>query len=207
MPEQSCHCLTLFDSRKGPLPMSEQGGRLSALFARMQLGDEHARDEIASELYQELRQLAARRMRAEKPGHTLQATALVSEAYIRLLQGPSVINDRQHFFALAAQAMRRVLVDHARQKRADKRGGGAVRVTLVDFELASHKDIDVLALHEALEELARMDPRVAEVVELKFFGGLTDSEVCEALGLNLARVRRDWTFARGWLKQHLQGLS
>jgi RNA polymerase sigma-70 factor (ECF subfamily) len=187
--------------------MSEAEKRLTTLFERMQHGDVRARDEIAVELYQELRQLAARRMRDETPGHTLQATALVSEAYMRLLQGPEVIHDRQHFFALAAQAMRRVLVDHARHKKADKRGGGAVRVTLADIEPASHKDIDVLALEEALAELGQLDERVAKVVELKFFGGLTDREVCESLGTNMARVRRDWTFARGWLKQRLQGLA
>ena len=142
-------------------------------------------------------------MRGETRQHTLQPTALVNEAYLRLMRGPAVINDRHHFFALAATAMRRVLVDHARQKYAGKRGGGIDRVTLDLAPGLEPFDVDVLALDEALTALSKLDPRAAQVVELRFFGGHTDKEVCEILGENLPAIRRDWTFARSWLKTHL----
>jgi RNA polymerase sigma factor (TIGR02999 family) len=186
--------------------MSAKQAGLTSLFQRLRAGDNEARDQIAAALYDELRRVAARRMRAENRAHTLQPTALVNEAYLRMLSGPDAINGRTHFFALAAQAMRRVLVDHARQKRADKRGGGAVRVTLEHLEGKAQADVDVLALEEALTELAKLDERAAKVVELRFFGGHTDKEVCELLGENLPRVRRDWEFARGWLRTRLKPL-
>jgi RNA polymerase sigma factor (TIGR02999 family) len=173
----------------------------------MREGDSAAREQVAAAFYDELRRLARRRMQSEDRSHTLQPTALVNEAYLRLLSGPVAINDRTHFFAIAAQTMRRVLVDHARQKRAEKRGGRAVRVTLQHLEALPAAGVDVLALEEALSQLAVLDPRAAKVVELRFFGGHTDSEVCEILGENLARVRRDWVFARGWLRARLGGGS
>jgi len=176
---------------------------LTVLFSRLRDGDGEALGEIMSALYGELHSLAARRMRAEAQRHTLQPTALVNEAYLRLMHGPDVINNRQHFFALAATAMRRVLVDYARQRRAEKRGGDRQRITLEFVPGVDPVDIDVLALDEALSSLAVLDPRAARVVELRFFGGHTDKEVCEILDENLPRVRRDWTFARSWLKTHL----
>jgi len=179
---------------------------LAVLFARLREGDGEALGGIMGALYTELRALAARRMRVEDHRHTLQPTALVNEAYLRLMHGPHVINDRQHFFALAAQAMRRVLVDHARGKRAGKRGGDRQRVTLQLVPGCDPTDVDVLALDEALTSLAALDPRAAEVVELRFFGGYTDKEVCEILDENLPRVRRDWTFARSWLKTALSSM-
>lgn len=186
--------------------MADEQVGLTSLFQRLQAGDSEARDRVAAMLYDELRRVAARRMRAENKAHTLQPTALVNEAYLRMLSGPEAINGRTHFFALAAQAMRRVLVDHARQKRADKRGGRAVRVTLEGVDASAQADIDVLALEEALTELAKLDERAARVVELRFFGGHTDKEVCEILGENLPRVRREWEFARGWLRTRLKPL-
>lgn len=186
---------------------SDDAPNLTVLFVRHRAGDGDAMGEIMSVLYDELRALAGRRMRAEAQRHTLQPTALVNEAYLRLMSGPDVINNRQHFFALAATTMRRVLVDYARQRRAEKRGGDRERVTLELVPGGEAFDIDVLALDEALTGLAVHAPRAARVVELRFFGGHTDKEVCEILGENLPRIRRDWTFARSWLKVHLTAMS
>jgi RNA polymerase sigma factor (TIGR02999 family) len=180
--------------------MSGESPDLKTLFARLQQGEPGAVNDVMSVLYTELHRLAARHMRREARQHTLQPTALLNEAYLRLLQGPDVVNDRQHFFALAAQAMRRVLVDHARQKRSHKRGGSFERVTLEVVPGEQAHNIDVLALDEALTALARLDERASRVVELRFFGGHTDKEVCEILGESLATVRRDWVFARSWLR-------
>jgi RNA polymerase sigma-70 factor (ECF subfamily) len=187
--------------RGGSMPQGRPD--LTPLLERLREGDSAAREELAAAVYQELRQLARRQMRGEDAAHTLQPTALVHEAYLRLLSGPRVINGRTHFFALAAQAMRRVLVDHARRKGAGKRGGAARRVTLDHLETPASDTLDVLELDDALLELERLEPRLARVVELRFFGGHTDSEVCEILGENMARVRRDWAFARAWLRQRL----
>ena len=180
---------------------------LTMLFARLRSGDGEALGGIMNALYSELHSLAARRMRAETRRHTLQPTALVNEAYLRLMRGPSVINDRHHFFALAAQAMRRVLVDHARQKRAGKRGGGHDQVTLELAPGLDPIDIDVVALDEALAAFSKLDPRAARVVELRFFGGHTDKEVGLILGEKVPTIRRDWTFARTWLKTHLKPVA
>ncbi|MEZ5559745.1 MAG: ECF-type sigma factor [Pseudomonadales bacterium] len=166
-------------------------------------GTEH--DEALAEhlpiVYDELRRLAASYLRRERAGHTLQPTALVHEAYLRLMKQRAVDwgNDAQ-FLGVAATMMRRILVNHARDRNADKRGAGAERITL---ELAAEGDakspIDVLAVHTALERLASFDARKARVVELKFFGGLTIDEICEVLALSHATVEREWTFARAWL--------
>jgi RNA polymerase sigma-70 factor, ECF subfamily len=180
---------------------------LTVLFARLNSGDDEALSVIMDALYTELRALAARRMRAETQRHTLQPTALVNEAYLRLMRGPSVINDRHHFFALAARAMRHVLCDHARQKYAGKRGGRMDRVTLELAPGLDPIDVDVLALDEALAAFSKLDPRAAQVVELRFFGGHTDKEVSEILGKNIPAIRRDWTFARSWLKTHLKPVA
>lgn len=178
---------------------------LTTLFERSRQGDLSARDEAHAALYGELRKVAASYMRREGRAHTLQPTALVNEVYLRMLKGPGAINSRSHFFALASNAMRRVLIDYARQKRAKKRAGGLVRITVAHLE-GGLIDVDMFALDEALTELAVLDARAARVVELRFFGGHTDNEVCEILGENLPRVRRDWEFARGWLRQRLQSL-
>jgi RNA polymerase sigma factor (TIGR02999 family) len=180
---------------------------LTELFVDLRSGDDRAMAAIMAALYDDLHKLAASRMRRENQLHTLQPTALVNEAYLRLMRGPDVIHDRQHFFALAAQAMRRVLVDHARQKRSEKRGGARQRVTLEYAPGLESIDVDVLALDEALTSLSSLDPRAARVVELKFFGGHTDNEVSSFLGESLSTVRRDWVFARSYLKTHLAPAS
>ena len=190
------------------LPANERWAKdlpdLTVLFARHRSGDGDALGRIMSALYDELHALAARRMRGETKCHTLQPTALVNEAYMRLMRGPLVINDRNHFFALASKAMRNVLCDHARQKYAGKRGGRRERLTLQLVPGVGSVDVDVLALDEALTGLEQLDPRAAQVVELRFFGGHTDKEVSEILGKNIPAIRRDWTFARTWLRTHLQ---
>jgi len=156
------------------------------------------------ELYTELRRLASRHMRREPARHTLQPTALVNEAYMRLMNGAGSINDRHHFFALASRAMRRVLVDHARRKRARKRGADVVHLEVDQLAEGHGPGTDVLAVDEALTELATVDPDAAQVVELRFFGGHTDAEVADITGRSLASVRRDWTFARRWLQRRLK---
>jgi RNA polymerase sigma factor (TIGR02999 family) len=148
-------------------------------------------------------------MRREGSEHTLQATALVHEAYLRLVDQRRVEwRNRAHFFGVAAEAMRRILVDHARSRLAAKRGGGAHRVTLGDadaaVEGAPDGGLDVLALHEALERLAALDPDQARIVELRYFGGLSIEETAEATGVSPATVKREWAIARGWLRRELE---
>jgi len=164
-------------------------------------------DELFPLVYAELRRIAAREMRREKPGRTLQTTALVHEAYLRLLKDASLsFENRAHFLGVAARAMREILIEHARARSARKRGGGAVRLTLDDLVApVSSPSIDVLALDEALERLARLDERHARVVELRYFGGLSVEETAAALGLSPATVKRDWTLARAWLFRELAG--
>ena len=183
--------------------MSGSQPDLAVLFDRLRGGDAEAREALVGALYTELHALAARRMRQETGRHTLQATALVNEAYLRLMRGPEIINDRQHFFALAAQAMRRVLVDYARQKRSGKRGGDRERVTLELVPGQPAVDVDLVALDDALRRLAALDAQAARVVELRFFGGHTDKEVCAILDEKLPTVRRHWVFARSFLRHHL----
>jgi len=159
-------------------------------------------------VYAELHQQAARAMGRETPDHTLQATALVSEAYLRLIDQSRVQwRNRAHFFGVAAQLMRRILVDHARGRLAAKRGGGARQLTLDDADPvgASPNDeaVVVLALHEALERLAALDPGQARIVELRYFGGMTIEDTAEALGLSPATIKREWAVARAWLRREL----
>ena len=163
-------------------------------------GDERALDALVPLVYEELRRLAAARLRGEQEGHTLQPTALVHEAYARLVQADLSFSDRVHFFAVAAQMMRRILVDHARKAKSAKRGGGLRAVTLED-NLASTGDdaMDILALDQALERLAEREPRKARAVELHFFGGLSYKETAEALEVSEATVDRDIRMARAWL--------
>jgi RNA polymerase sigma factor (TIGR02999 family) len=170
-------------------------------------GKQAVYDELFPLVYAELRRIAAREMRREKPGRTLQTTALVHEAYLRLLKDASLsFENRAHFLGIAARAMREILIEHARARSARKRGGGAVRLTLDDLTAAvPSPSIDVLALDEALRRLARLDERHARVVELRYFGGLSVEETAAALGLSPATVKRDWTLARAWLFRELTG--
>jgi RNA polymerase sigma factor (TIGR02999 family) len=169
-------------------------------------GDPGAAGRLLSIVYDELRKLAAQRMAAERPGHTLQATALVHEAYLRLVdvEEPQSWNGRGHFFAAAAEAMRRILVDGARHKQSVKGGGGRRRLDLAGIELAvGVPSVDVLALDEALVRLGRDHPRKAELVKLRFFAGLTNDEAAATLGISGSTADNDWAYARCWLRVEL----
>jgi RNA polymerase sigma-70 factor (ECF subfamily) len=168
-------------------------------------GDTDALQQLTELLYRELRRLAHAYMRRERPGHSLQTTALVNELYIRLAaQRRPNARSRAHFFGVSAQLMRRILVDHARARQYLKRGAGAQPVPLEEMVLLSPESgPDVLALDEALDRLARMDARKAHVVELRYFGGLTVAESAQVLGVSTITVARDWSFARAWLKREL----
>jgi RNA polymerase sigma factor (TIGR02999 family) len=167
-------------------------------------GDRQALARLYEQVYSELRQMAAAGMRRERSGHTLQPTALVNEVYLRLAPGGRFQN-RRHFFGAAAQAMRRILVDHARQKSAEKRGAGVERVTLSDLDVsAPEENLDVLAVNDALDQLAEADPRLAELVSLRFFAGMSIEDTARALDVSPATVKRDWVFARAWLTEQVQ---
>ena len=184
--------------------MSEVTRILSAI----EQGDPLAAAELLPLVYDELRRLAAQRMAAEKPGQTLDATALVHEAYLRLVDVEQAQhwNSRGHFFAACAEAMRRILVDNARRKKAEKHGGGLRRVNLdKEDALAAAPPEDLLALDEALEQLTRHDPRAAQVVRLHCFAGLTVEQAAEMLDLSRTNAYRLWTFARAWLHCQLAG--
>ena len=187
---------------------TEPRGDLTAILNEARAGDTEARERLVRAIYAELRRTAGGLMRHERPGHTLQTTALVHEALLRLLDGDALadVPTRRYLFAAAAQAMRQVLVDHARRRHARKRHGNRVRVPL-DQVLAGFDEqgLDVVALHEALERLAEDHPRPAQVVDLRFFGGLSVPEVAEALAVSDTTIESDWRFARAWLKGRLGG--
>lgn len=180
---------------------------VTRLLHAVQNGDAAASEQLIGLVYSELHDLAAHYMRNEREGHTLQPTALVSEVYLRLVdQRGSTWQGRSHFYGVAAQAMRRILVDHARKRNAAKREGGH-RVTLEDDALSDTggeaRSLDVIALDTALTKLATVDERYARVVELRFFAGLEVEQVAEALGISPATVKRDWTFAKAFLQREL----
>jgi RNA polymerase sigma factor (TIGR02999 family) len=177
------------------------GGEVTRLLAAAADGDRRAAENLYGLVYGELRQLAQSNLRRERSGHTLQPTALVNEVYQRLAPAEEQWANRRHFFHAAATAMRRILVDHARKRGAQKRGAGAERVTLADLEVAAPEpDTDLLRLDAALDELAREDARLAELVALRFFVGLGIEEAAAALGVSPATAKRDWAFARAWLQ-------
>jgi RNA polymerase sigma-70 factor, ECF subfamily len=179
---------------------------ITQLLLAWERGDKSASDRLLPAVYDELHRQAARAMRRENEQHTLQATALVNEAWLRLVDQNEVDwKNRAHFFGIAAQMMRRVLVDHARGRLAEKRGGGAQQVTLSDIHAdpGGGHDVDILALHAALEKLAVLDPDQARLVELRYFGGLNIEETAEALGVSPATVKREWAVARAWLRREL----
>jgi RNA polymerase sigma factor (TIGR02999 family) len=179
---------------------------VTALLTAWGQGDEEALGRLTTLVYGELHRLAERYMRAERADHPLQTTALVNEAYIRLVDSSRVRwQSRVHFFAVAAQLMRRILVDFARQRRYQKRGGDWQKVTLAEgFDVAANAKRDLVAVDEALGELARLDPRKARVVELRFFGGLSLEETAEALNVSSDTVGRDWRAAKAWLTRELR---
>lgn len=187
--------------------LSRMPGDVTQLLCAIDAGDPKAAEQLLPLVYEELRRLAAHKMAGEKAGHTLQATALVHEAYLRLVkESQQQWQNRSQFIAVAAETMRRILVDRARRRQSQKRGGDFQR-TEVDFlELpVPSEDALVLKVHEALNALAEEDPVKAEVVKLKFFVGLTSEEIAPVLGLNEKTVRRHWSFAKAWLFQKMSG--
>jgi RNA polymerase sigma factor (TIGR02999 family) len=183
-------------------------GDVTHLLSAAEAGDPRAAAELLPLVYAELRTLAAARLADEKPGQTLQPTALVHEAYVRLVGGgqPNDWNGRGHFFTAAAEAMRRILVDAARRKQTAKHGGDHRRVDLADVDpAAAIPDVDLLALDEALGRLAAADPRKAELVKLRFFAGLTTEQAARALGVSVTTADNDWAYAKAWLRVALGG--
>lgn len=179
---------------------------VTILLERAGAGDAAAAEEILPLVYDELRRLARSYLQGERPDHTLQPTALVHEAYIRLVDWKKADwQSRGHFFSVAAQLMRNILVDHARKKNAEKHGGGLQRIDLDDSSgFSSDAGVDLLDLDEALNELVKLDERHAKMVELRFFAGLTLEQTAEALGVSSATVSRDWNFVRAWLYKRLK---
>jgi RNA polymerase sigma factor (TIGR02999 family) len=178
---------------------------ITVLIDQARRGDQGALNTLLPEVYAELRRIAARHMRHERPGQTLQATALVHEAYLRLFKDSALsFQNRAHFLAIAAQSMREILVDHARGRHAAKRGGGGRKITLDEaLAIDGETPVDFLALHEALVRFAAVAPQPARIVELRFFGGLTTEEIAEAVGASPATVKRHWSVARAWLYREL----
>jgi RNA polymerase sigma factor (TIGR02999 family) len=180
---------------------------VTQLLVKWSNGDQQALDQLMPLVYSELHRLAGNYLRHERLGHTLQPTALVNEAYLKLVdQKNARWQNRAQFFGVSAQLMRRILVDHARAQQATKRGGSdQQRLSLTSAEkLVSQPEVDLLALHEALGELASLDPQQERIVELRFFGGLSIEETGEVLGIGHATVERDWKMARAWLRRKLE---
>ena len=178
---------------------------VTGLLLKWRRGDRVALEQLIPLVYLELRRIAGAQLRGERADHSLQPTALVHEAYLRLVRVDRMsVNDRAHFLALAAQLMRQVLVDHARRKKAGKRGGDATIVGIDDLPIVTQPaGVDILALDEALTEMATFDARQHDIVELKFFAGLSNEEVAEAVSISRATVDREWALARAWLFQRL----
>jgi RNA polymerase sigma factor (TIGR02999 family) len=186
----------------------DEADNVTGLLLAWSNGDEHALERLSPYVYRELRRLARRYMAAEGPRHTLQATALVNEAFVRLIDGDIDFESRKHFYVIAARMMRRVLVDHARSKNREKRGAGAIAVTFVDEGRAAaddERDLPILVLDEALSALADSDPRMAQAIELIYFGGLSIDEAGKVLGVSRTTVYEDVRFAKAWLKNQMTG--
>ena len=187
------------------MPSSPQ--QVTELLQAWSQGDETALEKLIPLVHGELRRLAKRYMARERPGHTLQTTALINEAYLRLVNSKNVRwQNRAHFFAVSAQLMRRILVDFARSRNYQKRGGGAVQVSLVEaLEASDERGADLIALDDALNTLAEVDARKSQVVELRFFGGLSVEETAEVLKVSPDTVMRDWKMAKVWLLREMSG--
>jgi RNA polymerase sigma-70 factor, ECF subfamily len=185
--------------------MSSTPSDVTQLLREWSRGDQSVVEQLTPLVYSELRRLADGYMRRERPDHTLQPTALIHEAYIRLIQqSQPEWHSRSHFFRFAAHLMRQILVDHARTRRAEKRGGDAERVPFDGMEIAAASDaVDALAIDEALERMAAFDPRKAQILELKFFGGMTEEAVAEALGISVRTLGRELRLAKAWMAQAL----
>ena len=183
-------------------------GEVTDMLLAVNRGEADALDRLLPAVEKELHRVALGYMRKERPDHTLQATALVNEAYIKLVDQTRVTwVNRAHFIGVAAQLMRRILVDHARQRAAKKRGGSDLRLTLAEDVAVAEKSVDLIALDVALAKLAALEPRQARVVEMRFFGGLTGEEAAEVLGVSRETVKRDWIAAKAFLFRELKGSS
>ncbi|HET8550149.1 MAG TPA: sigma-70 family RNA polymerase sigma factor [Bryobacteraceae bacterium] len=185
--------------------MPDDSHTITRLLSEWRMGKHESAKQLMALVYEELHRAAAREMRRERRNHTLQTTALVHEACLRLCgAAPVDWQDRRHFFAVAAQQLRRVLVDHARRAGSEKRGGGRIRLSLEEYDgEVLPLDERLLAVDEALSRLYQLDPRAAQVVELRFFGGLSERDAAETLDISVATVKRDWDFARTWLASQL----
>lgn len=186
--------------------MNRKSDQITELLIAWRDGEPSALEELIPLVHLELKRIARNFMRRQRVGHTLQTTALVNEAFVRLVDSDKVRwQDRAHFFAMSAQLMRRVLVDAARRKNSEKRGGERVRVTLADeMKLIERDEADVVALDDALKRLAALNQRQCQIVELRYFGGLTEDEIAETLNISTRTVRRDWNVARAWLFRELK---
>ena len=187
--------------------MANQAGDITGMLAAWKDGDADALDRLMEVVYPELRRMARGHLERRRAGETVESAALANEAYLKLVRSGGIrCENRVHFLALCSQMMRRILVDHARRRGAARRGGRALLVTLDDaLEAAKAHGVDVLVLDEALDTLARIDPRKSRVVELRYFGGLTNEEVAEVLRVSVDTVKRDWRMARAWLFAELTG--
>jgi RNA polymerase sigma-70 factor (ECF subfamily) len=194
----------------GPRIMTPPPEEITAWLARWREGDQHARDQVFDLVHGRLREIASRLLQPARGDHTLEPSALVNELCMRLIGNQTIhYDDRAHFFAVAAQTMRRILIDHARAGLAEKRGGEQQRISLsgVDGIAPVSLNEEILDLDEALSKLATLDPRAAQVVELRFFGGFEESQVAEVLGVSAINVKRDWKAARAWLAGQLSPAS
>jgi RNA polymerase sigma-70 factor (ECF subfamily) len=194
--------------QKAAQPGPPEVGQVSSLLRAWGDGDQGALEKLTPIVYDELRRLARRHMKRERPGHSLQTTALANEAYMRLVDYKRMQwQNRAHFFAVSSQLMRRILVDHARRHNL-KRGGGVQHVSLEQAALlVADEDMDLVALDDAMNALARIDPRKVQVVEMRFFGGLSVEEIAEVLKVSTITVKRDWATARTWLYRELTGVT
>lgn len=183
---------------------SKDAKEVTKLLQNLNEGNAEAADALIPLVYAELKKLAAHYLKSERKGHTLQPTALVHEAFLRLVEQETKWQNRNHFFAMAANLMRRILVDYARGHKAEKRGGAVEQISLEDaFVFVKEKPAEMIALDEALEELAKIDLRRSKVVELRFFGGLSNAEIAQVLKVHPNTVLRDWNLARAWLKTQI----
>lgn len=190
--------------RCGTVPEAPSQG-VTGLLNRWKAGDQGALEALIPLVYRELRDMARRQLRRERPGHSLQSAALVNEAYLRLVvQEPFNTNGRSHFLAVASRLMRQILVDHARSQRAAKRGAGRKVELDTSLVMPQLKDVDVLALDDALNDLARLDEQQSRVVELRFFGGLSTEEIAAALDVSPSTIKREWNVAKAWLTRQMK---
>ncbi|QQS33894.1 MAG: sigma-70 family RNA polymerase sigma factor [Acidobacteriota bacterium] len=190
------------------MPENHQQVEITRLLLKWRGGDHEALSDLMPAVYRELRRIAHNYMRRQNVGHSLQTTALINEAYLRLIDSDKVNwQDRDHFFAICSQLMRRILVDSARRRASSKRGGNRMQVTLSDAVAADERQgTDIVALDEALRRLAALSPRQSQIVEMKYFGGLTEEQIAETLDISSRTVRRDWNIARAWLYRELSSL-